>query len=255
MNLLLRAFYLSPMAYHLSESEVSAVSSDECRDPAAVAAEIDRAVRALPARNAPSIDRLRKAFSKRLEACPGAFVLDVGRALTTGYGYRSGICYELIRNHRDAFGRLGRDELEELGHGINSWGSTDSFARHLAGPAWVRGQIGLDDVTAWAGSSDRWWRRAALVATVGLNSRVSGGTGDATRTLAVCRILVDDRDDMVVKAMSWSLRELIVWEREAVVDFLDEHGERLAARVAREVRNKLETGLKNPRRSGDRRGR
>jgi 3-methyladenine DNA glycosylase AlkD len=27
-------------------------------------------------------------------------------------------------------------------------------------------------------------------------------------TLEVCRALIDDRDDMVVKALSWALREL-----------------------------------------------
>mgnify|MGYP001143151693 CR=1 FL=1 len=224
------------------------MTREECGTPSAVASEIDRAVRSLEVRNAPGIDRLRKSFSKRLSSCSGPFVLDVGRSLVGDYGYRSGIGYELIRNHPDAFAGVGRSELEELGRGIDSWGSTDSFARHLAGPTWVRDQIGLEDVKSWAVSPDRWWRRAALVATVGLNSRASGGSGDAPRTLAVCRMLIDDHDDMIVKAMSWALRELIAWDRSAVVAFLNQHRDRLAARVKREVRNKLETGLKNPRR-------
>jgi 3-methyladenine DNA glycosylase AlkD len=61
-------------------------------------------------------------------------------------------------------------------------------------------------------------------------------------------VLVDDRDDMVVKALSWALRELTVWDPAAVQAFLDEHGDRVAARVRREVSNKLATGLKNPHR-------
>ena len=64
----------------------------------------------------------------------------------------------------------------------------------------------------------------------------------------MCRLLVDDSDDMVVKAMSWALRELVVHDPDAVNEFLDEHGDVLAARVRREVRNKLATGLKNPKR-------
>jgi 3-methyladenine DNA glycosylase AlkD len=99
---------------------------------------------------------------------------------------------------------------------------------------------------SWAASSDRWWRRAALVSTVPLNLRAAGGTGDRDRTLAVCRLLVQDRDDMVVKALSWALRELVVWEAEAVRGFLDEHGDRVAPRVRREVLSKLDSGLKNP---------
>ena len=47
--------------------------------------------------------------------------------------------------------------------------------------------------------------------------------------------------------MSWALRELVPWDKQAVEGFLEEHDGVLVARVKREVRNKLETGLKNPR--------
>jgi 3-methyladenine DNA glycosylase AlkD len=81
---------------------------------------------------------------------------------------------------------------------------------------------------------------------VPLNLRSRGGTGDTGRTLDICRQLVADGDDMVVKALSWALRELVVWNPEAVRRFLDTHHEVLAARVRREVRSKLETGRKHP---------
>ena len=103
-------------------------------------------------------------------------------------------------------------------------------------------------VHGWARSKDRWWRRAALVSTVPLNNKTRGGQGDAARTLAVCAMLVEDRDDMVVKALSWALRELARRDPKSVRAFLAEHKDTLAARVLREVRNKLNTGLKNPRR-------
>jgi 3-methyladenine DNA glycosylase AlkD len=48
--------------------------------------------------------------------------------------------------------------------------------------------------------------------------------------------------------MSWALRDLSKRDRAAVEKFLEEHEEELHARVKREVRNKLTTGLKNPRR-------
>ena len=59
-------------------------------------------------------------------------------------------------------------------------------------------------------------------------------------------MLAADHDDMVVKGLSWALRELVPMDREAVVAFLEDYDGVLAARVKREVRNKLETGLKNP---------
>ena len=79
-----------------------------------------------------------------------------------------------------------------------------------------------------------------------LNLRSRGGVGEVGRTLEVCRRLAGDGDDMVVKALSWALRELVVWDPVAVRRFLDAHHEVLAARVRREVRSKLETGRKYP---------
>ena len=64
------------------------------------------------------------------------------------------------------------------------------------------------------------------------------------KTLEVCRRAVADRDDMVIKALSWALRSLIQWDREAVSGFLKEYDETLASRVKREVRTKLRTDAK-----------
>jgi len=51
---------------------------------------------------------------------------------------------------------------------------------------------------------------------------------------------------MVYKALSWALRALVVHDPAAVEAFIEEHRGQLHARVVREVRNKLATGLKNP---------
>jgi len=211
-----------------------------------VASEIDAKIRALPVQNTPSVRAIRRQYSRKLRKAKPEFVLEVARELLETYGYR-GAPYELIRHHEAAFQSLGEAELEDLGQGINSWWSVDSFARTLAGPAWLKGQVSNELIHRWAHSPDLWWRRAALVSTVALNLRSRGGYGDVSRTLEVCRLLVDDHEDMVVKAMSWALRELIVHDPDAVREFLKEHEDVLAARVKREVRNKLTTGLKNPR--------
>jgi DNA alkylation repair enzyme len=126
----------------------------------------------------------------------------------------------------------------------------DCFGCFVAGVAWRLSRICDKEIARLASSQDRWQRRAALVATIPLNARSRGATsagGDARRTLAVCTRLLDDRDDMVIKAMSWALRELAKRDPRAVRAFLARHGERLAARVRREVTNKLMTGRKSPR--------
>ena len=64
--------------------------------------------------------------------------------------------------------------------------------------------------------------------------KTRGGHGAARRTLAICEMLADDHDDMVVKAMPWALREIVLWDPNAVERFLSSNEDRLAARVKRE---------------------
>jgi 3-methyladenine DNA glycosylase AlkD len=218
---------------------------EDLYDVKPVAARLDAELRALPVRNTPSMRAVCRRLFRELAPARPEFILALARELLQGYDQRW-IAYELIESHPGAFQRLGQAELEELGRGINSWWTVDSFARTLAGPAWLNGQVPDALLHRWAGSEDRWWRRAALVSTVALNVRSHGGLGDVPRTLAVCRLLVDDHDDMVAKAMSWALRQLVVHDPDAVRRFLSEHETALAARVKREVRAKLDTGLKNP---------
>jgi 3-methyladenine DNA glycosylase AlkD len=218
----------------------------ESYDAENLAAQLDTEIRALPVRNTPSVRAVRRRLSRRLRPAPAGLVLEVARRLLEDYHHR-GMAYELIRDHPAAFASLGPAELEALGRGMASWGAVDSFARTLSGPAWLAGQVPDAVIDRWARSPDRWWRRAALVSTVALNVRSRGGPGDVPRTLAICRQLAGDGDDMVFKALSWALRELVVHDPAAVSAFLDEHNDVLAARIKREVNNKLTTGLKNPR--------
>ena len=214
--------------------------------------EIDSRIRALPNLKAESVRSVRKEFSKRLARTSPQIVISLSLRLLhldrPGFEYRF-VAYELVSYHKSALRSLGEKELELLGQGISSWGDVDTFACYLAGPAWREFQVPDELIHDWARSRDRWWRRAAVVCTVALNNKARGGRGDTKRTLDVCRLLVSDRDDMVVKAMSWSLRELSRRDPDDVRAFLLEFKGMLAPRVVREVNTKLTTGLKNPRRN------
>jgi len=215
-------------------------------DAQVLAAEIESEIQASAEMRAAQWHALRRAYTKRLRKAPAEQVVALAHVLLEQYGHRW-LAYDLIYYHRPALASIDAEELESFGQGIDSWGAVDSFGRSLSGPVWRAGQVPDALIHSWAHSPDRWWRRAALVSTVPLNVRSRGGQGDVPRTLAVCRLLVDDSDDMVYKAMSWALRELVVHDPDAVWAFLDEYGDRLAAQAKREVRNKLTTGLKNPR--------
>lgn len=214
----------------------------------AVVAEIVARFRQLPDLSTQRVRALRRQFTSHLAEAEPEVVIEIGRRLIawSGFHYRF-VAYELIRDHQKALRALRKEELLQLADSLDSWVAVDTFALYLAGPCWRERQVSDSLIAAWAKSKDRWWRRTALVCTVALNNKARGGQGDVTRTLKISRMLVADRDDMVVKAMSWTLRELCKRDQQAVRKFLAEHESTLASRVLREVRNKLSTGLKNPR--------
>ena len=213
-----------------------------------IRAEIIEAVRSSPDRRVPTLREIRMSASRRAKDLDGAAVLELARSLLPpDAGVPRWFTYEIVHHHPAAMRRLDVDAVVELGRGMASWGEVDAFACYLSGVAWREGRITDAEMARWAASEDRWWRRAAVVSTVPLNLKSRGGRGDADRTLAMCDRVQGDRDDMVVKAVSWALRALAVREPDRVGAYLESSGEALAPRVRREVAAKLSTGVKDPR--------
>lgn len=201
-------------------------------------------IEALERSNTANLRAIRRALSGRVKHEPADLVVALALELLRK-GHRFIAC-ELMHAHKPALASLDIDLVAAFGEGMNSWHSVDIFCIYIAGPCWREGQISDQDIARWAAHESPWWRRAALVATTALTVRTRGGYGDSDRTLAVARLLIRDRHDMVVKAMSWALRELVYWEPNRVEAFLAEFSDDLAPRIRREVRNKLDTGLKDP---------
>ena len=181
----------------------------------------------------------RRELSRQMRNAGGQEVIDAALDLL-GRGERF-IAYELIQHHRRAPSLMTEKLLVTLAATLHSWDSVDMFAMYLSGPAWLNGRIGARTIEKWTRSKDRWWRRAALASTI-LLSRA----GRVDEVIPICERLAGDRDDMVVKALSWALREASKKDARAAKRFIDTHD--VAARVRREVTSKLTTGLKNPRR-------
>jgi len=213
--------------------------------PVEIVSAIRRDLASLPHLNAQSVRRVGASHSKAFESqSPKTLYRTVCSLLENGTWAHRVIAWELLASRRDAFKLLSDKEVEKMARGLNDWGSVDLFGVTVLGQAWREGLVSDHKIHSWAKSNDRWRRRLALVATVPLNLKSRGGKGDWDRTLQVCTMLLDDRDDMVVKAMSWALRELAKREPQIIAEFVDLHADRLAARVKREVNTKLRTGRK-----------
>jgi hypothetical protein len=212
---------------------------------APTATTIKAALRRTPPQNVPAWRIIRRRWSRELRDSPATAVIGVALGIVDDGFWSRITAYELIAHHRRCLAALSAATVVRLGRGLSDWASVDTYACYIAGPAWREGVLSTRQVHLWLESDDRWLRRTGIVCTVALNVRARGGRGDTARTLAVCTKVVADRDDMVVKALSWALRSLVEWDRGAVESFLAKHRDALAARVTREVTTKLRTGRKN----------
>lgn len=185
----------------------------------------------------PEMRAIRRKHSQRLRDAPT--VLPLALSMMKRGEIARIFAWELLYHHKPTLRALRVADVRKLGEGIDSWGTVDAFAMYISGPAWRDGQLTDAELARWARSDDRWWRRAALASSVTV-SRAGGATASVLR---ICSMLASDRDDMVVKALSWALRELTKTDKRAVQAFLRTHD--VAARVRREVTHKLVTGKKN----------
>lgn len=102
------------------------------KDAKKSATAIDAEIRALPVMNTARGRAVRRKYSQRLRQAQPEFILDLARILINQYGHRW-VAYELIENHKDTFQLIGKAEVEELGCGMNSWSTVDSFCPHAGG--------------------------------------------------------------------------------------------------------------------------
>lgn len=155
------------------------------------------------------------------------------------------LAFELLWKNKNALALITGEDIECLGKNIDNWATVDTLAVMVSGWAWRENQISDEVLLGWLHSENRWWRRLALVSTIPLNLKSRGGKGDPRRTLMLCEKVVSDRDELIVKALSWALRELSKSNRETVIEFMQKHEKELPNLVKKEVSSKLITGKKN----------
>lgn len=185
------------------------------------------------------IKRLTKSFSSR-EKIDFAIKLVETHIFECQY-----LAYEYLGKDKKTLSALTLLDIEKLGANLDNWVSVDNYSVYIIGFAWNNNIINTEHIKAYLTSEDYWQRRIAVVATVCLNKKTYGGKGNPALTLEICSLVVNDHEEMVTKALSWTLRELSEVNKESVIEFIDKNKDKLHSRVLREVNNKLVKGTKN----------
>lgn len=194
----------------------------------------------------PSLKIVLKAMKTQIKAWEPVLKLELAKALINTQLFEcQQLAYELLDKDYKTLTLLDDISINALGKNMDNWVMVDYYAALIVGYAWRVEIITIDKVMAFLKSDNFWIRRIALVATVSLNQKARGGTGDTKQTLIICELCINDHEDMINKALSWALRELSKRDKTSVEVFIDKHEKNLHPRVLREVKNKLDKGTKN----------
>ncbi|HIM58299.1 MAG TPA: DNA alkylation repair protein [Gammaproteobacteria bacterium] len=93
---------------------------------------------------------------------------------------------------------------------VNNWDLVDYSTPHIVGDYLFQHQDKFSLLYDWANSSNLWERRIAIVATLYFIKQ-----GLYTPTLRISKMLLNDPEDLIHKAVGWMLRE--VYKKECAV--------------------------------------
>jgi len=99
---------------------------------------------------------------------------------------------------------------------VNNWAKCDSFCNHTVGEFVEKFPKCVNDIKAWAKSSNRWLKRAAAVSLILPARRGSF----LTEVIEISSTLLCDQDDIVRKGYGWLLKEASRLHQREVFDFV-----------------------------------
>ena len=107
--------------------------------------------------------------------------------------------------------------LNSLGS-VNNWDLVDTTSPHIIGNFIFNHQEKISLLYEWENSNDLWERRIAIVSTFAFIRH-----GEFTLTLKISKLLLNDQQDLIHKAVGWMLREVYKKDEAVVKLFLREN--------------------------------
>jgi 3-methyladenine DNA glycosylase AlkD len=101
---------------------------------------------------------------------------------------------------------------------VNNWDLVDTTTPHIIGDFIFNHQEKISLLYEWANSNNLWERRIAIVATFAFIRH-----GEFAPTLKISKLLLNDQQDLIHKAVGWMLREVYKKDEALVKLFLREN--------------------------------
>lgn len=194
----------------------------------------------------PALRAVARAWRREHPGADDAGVRALGDALWAGASREErALGLEILRLFPTAIASLSADVHRARAADLDDWGLCDLFGTAIVGP-WVLADppSRLDLLYELVAGDGVWRPRLALVATVPITR---SGALPPDVALSLADRVLGRREPMIVKAVSWALREVAKKERRRASLHLRDRGDVLPALVRREVGNVIRTGRKSGR--------
>ena len=163
-----------------------------------------------------------------------------------------GLLSSKIHEHRllgllilvERFGRAGKEEQQKiyrfyLGNTamINNWDLVDLSAPKIIGEWLVDNEQDREILEKLARSKDLWNRRIAIVSTYALIRK-----NQFRETLDISKMLLNDKHDLIHKAVGWMLREVWKMDSGTAEEFLKKHAAIMPRTMLRYAIERMDDG-------------
>jgi 3-methyladenine DNA glycosylase AlkD len=103
-----------------------------------------------------------------------------------------------------------------VGNFVTNWASCDTLCTHTVGAFLDLYPEFVENLKTWAGSENRWMRRASAVSLIipARNGRF------LSQCLDIAQILLTDQDDLVQKGNGWLLKTASEYDQDLIYDFV-----------------------------------
>lgn len=147
----------------------------------------------------------------------------------------------LLEKHKKRFSTELFANVDRWIDYIENWEVCDQLASRISGEIVAKDLALLDNLLDWTESENLWRRRSALAVTSALNQK---GRSHVEAALKVAERVMNDKEAMVQKAASWTLKEASKKDERQVFEYLLKWKDRANPRIIKEGAEKLSPELK-----------
>ena len=190
----------------------------------------------------PVVNRLAKEYYRKIKALPKKKIFSLcDRLMESGMIEEKFIAAEWAEEQARNF--IGSDFviLEKwVKNYISNWAECDSLCNHAVGSFISKYPEYISELKKWAGSNNRWVKRASCVSLI-LPARRGEFLSDV---FELADMLRNDPDDMVQKGYGWMLKEASRKHAKEVFNYVMKYKKTMPRTAFRYAIEKLPDGLK-----------